>query len=420
MDKLIKGRGKTVKVKPEFTKRVIGVVINATPPGPMNTFSTVGDINRDGLPDIVVSGRNGKMVWLENPGTDGEWKQHLIDNVEKMECGGSLHDLTANGYLDVINGGDSRLDEIYWWENPGPRETGKWKRRMIAKTSSTQFHDTVIGDITGEGTISLVFDNQIAPGGTTLYRVPLPKDPRLSPWPGLEVIASGKCEPNPHHPYREDGIQPEEGLAIGDLDGDGKNELVCGTHWYKYTGHKDQPWEAHKFAAGYLTTKIAIGDIDGDGTNEIILSEGDPCVYGKTQGGKLSWFKPQENITGMWEEHVLEDRLLDAHSLQLGDICGNGRLDILVGEVGMADRDTDRYIVRPPRLIVFENSGRSNFTRHVIDEGTGIHEALLVDMLDRGVLDIAGKPLHGPEKWNVHVWYNQAIPTKPIWERSHE
>ncbi len=40
----------------------------------------------------------------------------------------------------------------------------------------------------------------------------------------------------------------------------------------------------------------------------------------------------------MCEEHVLEDFLLDAYPLQLGDVCGNGRLDILVGEVGVADR----------------------------------------------------------------------------------
>ena len=36
---------------PGFNKRVIGEVVNDTPPGPMNTFSAVGDINGNGLPD---------------------------------------------------------------------------------------------------------------------------------------------------------------------------------------------------------------------------------------------------------------------------------------------------------------------------------------------------------------------------------
>lgn len=383
--------------KLSFTKTVVGRVVNDVAYAQMNTFSNVGDINGDGWLDIVICGRNGKMVWLENRGPGEEWPQHFVDEVVSMECGGSLVDLTGNGYLDIINGSDARGNEIYWWENPGPAG-GRWIRRLIARTPNSQFHDTAIGDVTGDGRLSLLFTNQH--GGTNLYRVPLPKDPSVSPWPDLEVIAAGKTESNP---FRPEGVQPEEGLAIGDVDGDGQNEVVCGTHWYKRT---ERGWQEHKFAAGYITTKVAIGDLDGDGRNEIVLSEGDPCVYGKTQGGKVAWFKPKGDIADVWEEHVLENNLLDAHSLQLGDICGNGKLDILVGEVGMADRATDLYIIRLPRLIVYENDGKASFTRHVVDEGTGTHDALLRDMRNKGVLDIVGKPLHGEEKWNVHVWYN--------------
>jgi hypothetical protein len=321
-----------------------------------------------------------------------------------MECGGSLVDLTGNGHRDIINGGDFRSDEVYWWENPG-RPGAAWARRVLASTGATQIHDTIVGDVTGDGTASLVFTNQHGPGGTTIYRVPLPDDPTATPWPGLEVVASGKHEANPYRgPEREGDTQPDEGLAIGDVDGDGKHELVAGTHWYKYVRGR---WQGHKFASGYITTKIAVGDIDGDGRNEILLSEGDPCVYGKTQGGKLGWFKPQDDVTGMWEEHVLEEGLLDAHTLQLGDITGDGHLDILAGEVGEGDLGTGAYTSGLPRILVFENDGGANFARHVIDEGTGIHDGVLVDTLNRGWLDIVCKPLHGPDKWNVILFLNE-------------
>ncbi len=386
--------------KPRFVKKVIAEIKNDVPPAPMNTFSAVGDINNDGWLDVVVSGRNGKMVWVENKDEGKEWVVHLVDDqVESMECGGSLYDLTGNGYLDIINGGADSSTRIYWWENPGPKG-GKWKKRLIADTSYRQFHDTIIGDIKNDGKMYLVFTNQRGEnGGTNIYCVPLPDNPTVSPWPNLEIIATGKTELNP---FRKEGVQPEEGLAIGDIDGDGRNELVAGTHWYKYM---DGKWECHKFASGYITTKAAIGDIDGDGKNEIVLSEGDPCIYGKRQGGKIGWFKPGKDINDLWEEHVVDDYLLDAHSLQLGDICGNRRLDILVGEIGVADKSRN-YIIRKPRIMIYENMGNGEFIKHIVDEGTGIHDAVLADMRNKGVLDIVGKPLHGDEMWKLHVYLN--------------
>jgi len=51
------------------------------------------------------------MVWLENKGAGEKWEQHLVDEVDMMECGGSLYDLTGSGNLDIINGDDWRSDE---------------------------------------------------------------------------------------------------------------------------------------------------------------------------------------------------------------------------------------------------------------------------------------------------------------------
>jgi len=385
--------------KPSFTKKVIGMVNDDVPNAVFNALSVVGDINGDGFDDVVIGAVNGKLVWFENKGEIGEWKMHIIDDqVTNLECGGSLVDLTGNGLPDLICGNNAGGDGVYWWENTG-RPDEKWTKRLIIKTGHMQIHDTIVGDITGDGKKALIFTNQRTGKGTRIYYIPIPEDPTVSPWPDVQIIAEGKSEPNPYSPA---GFQPEEGLAIGDVDGDGVNELICGTHWYKYNG---KGWDGYKFASGYLTCKCAVGDVDGDGRNEIVLSEGDPVIYGKTQGGKLAWFKPKGDITEMWEEHVLEDNLLDAHSLQLGDICGNGKVDIFVGEIGVADKQRE-YKIRLPRLLVFENDGKGNFTRYVIDEGTGTHEAMLADTRKRGVLDIVGKPLHDAEIWNVHVWYN--------------
>jgi hypothetical protein len=257
---------------------------------------------------------------------------------------------------------------------------------VIAKTGFGQFHDEAIGDVTGDGVLSLLFTNQQQ---GALGRVPLPADPESSPWPNVEYIARG---------MKENG-QPEEGLEVADLDGDGRNEVVFGCHWYKFVAGA---WERHRYASGYITTVIAVGDVDGDGRPEIVLSEGDPCIYGHPEGGKLGWFKPGRDIRQPWTEHRVDEGLLDAHSLQVGDLCGHGRLDLVVGEIGIADQ----LEARPPRLLLYENLGGGRFQRHVLDQGVGTHHARLADFRGQGVLDIASRPLHGPDKGGIFIWFN--------------
>jgi len=318
-------------------------------------------------------------------------------------AGGRTIDLTGNGYPDIINGSEANNDEMSWWENTGKFD-GEWKRHVIAKTGRVQMHDTVIGEIKNDGLKYLVFTNQGT--ATTVYCVPIPSDPYQSPWPNLEVIASGKSLPNPQR-GRADSVQPDEGLALGDVDNDGLLEVVSGVSYYKWNG---KAWETVKFTdQNYITNKICVADIDRDGKNEILLSEGDSYIYGHDDGCKLAWFKPKDdNYKGFWTEHILDTGLLDAHSIAVADLCSNGYPDIFVGEIGAIKRggSCEDYIIRKPRLLIYENDGKGNFTtRHIIDEGTGIHEAVLVDLDGDGKLDIIGKPLHGAEKWNIHVWY---------------
>lgn len=380
---------------PSFRREVIGVLDNDHPTAPMNTLFQVADLNSDGRLDIFTSGRDGQMAWFENRG-GGAWERHLVAPVTCQECGGLAHDLTGNGRPDIVNGGDFRSDELAWWENPGERG-GEWTRRVIAKTGYGQFHDEALGDVTGDGRLSLLFSNQLAPGGAQLGIVPLPADPFQSPWPGIEIIARERAVKG----------QPEEGIAIADLDGDGRNEVIFGCCWYKFVAGE---WERHPYADDYITTLIAVADFDGDGFPEILLSEGDACIYGYPQGGKLGWFKPVDRthagIRRMWRERRIDENLLDPHSLQFGDLCGSGRLDLLVGEIGKKASLQEE----PPRLMIYENEGDGRFTRHVIDTGVGVHHARLADLTGDGTLDIASRSLHGPNKWQIYVWYNTAKP----------
>lgn len=394
--------------KPIFKKEIIGELVND---GHINTYGGVGHFRGTPHMDFAVCGRFGTMAWFENPGNEGEiWNKHIIGPSVAQECGGSAIDLTSTGLDDIINGSDGNSDEMCWYENPGMNNC-EWKRHLIVKTGMCQQHDTLIAPIKNDGINYLIFTNQNTKNrghkGTAIFCVPIPQDPFQSPWPNVEIVSDGKCLMNPLHPWNSLGIQSDEGLAYGDLDNDGQLELVCGVCLFKWvTDH----WIESRFTdKHYITTKIIIADIDCDGHQEIILSEGDSWIYGEKEGGKVAWFKPQGNdIFSKWSEHIIETGVLDGHSIAVADLCGNGKPDLFLGEIGGVNGDSEEYVVRPPRLMIYENDGNGQFlNRYIIDEGTGIHEAVLCDLNGNGKLDIIGKPLHGPEKYKIVAWYQQ-------------
>jgi hypothetical protein len=372
-----------------FERQVIGTLENPEggpggPAGAHNLLCVVGDLNRNGRPDIIIGPRYGSMAWFENPGEGGEWTKHILDpDISGLEAGGTLYDITGNGLPDLIAGGDYKHDELLWWENPG--EPGRpWKRHVIVKTGITQFHDQAVGVVTPDGIPSLVFwNNRIG----DLYRVPVPEDPAVTPWPGIELIRRGN---------------PNEGIAIGDVNGDGLDEIVAGDSWYEYVS-PDKGWLGHVFSHNYPFPRLKLADLDGDGKLEIIASEGDAHIYGNPEGGRAGWLHVGDDPTQPWEDHVLQEVTLDAHTLQVGDFCGNGHVDVYVGEMGIADVD------RPSQQIIFENDGTGRFTRRVVNEGDNNHEGKAADLTGNGVLDLVGKPLFDPGKWEVRVYYNRSV-----------
>jgi hypothetical protein len=162
------------------------------------------------------------------------------------------------------------------------------------------------GDLTGAGQLSFA-----APGAGIgrLLAIVFPEqqlnaDDHISAW----VAQTGTFQPSfPHH---MEELQFLTGPSIADVGGAPTPEIVEGSagyflHAYDVTGTEPLGWP--KFTGGWQVANAAIGDVDGDGLNEVVTltREGNLYVWDTTApAGAQEWPKKRHDLrnTGNYEE----------------------------------------------------------------------------------------------------------------------
>jgi hypothetical protein len=220
----------------------------------------------------LITGSKGKEAavgWLQAPPDPHQlpdWKWHRLQDAGWIM---SLiaTDMDADGDPDILVSDRRGPNQgVYWLEFPGHQAAaaGKpWKRHDIGR-ANPEILFIAQGDLDRDGRTDVVgcekksvlwFRN--TPDGWTKHVIPLP--------PG---VGGGKS------------------AAIGDIDADGRNDLVfacegakgdlSGTRWLSHKGSPaNDPWTSHEVAGspGLKYDRLVLHDIDGDGDPDILNCE---------------------------------------------------------------------------------------------------------------------------------------------------
>lgn len=353
------------------------------PPGSdQQTMSILLDVDGDGTSDFVIGcRRKGPALFWYRRQEEG-WKVYVLDPATlPLEAGGTYADIDGDGDRDLVAGEDSSGHKIYWWENPQPDYDPNvpWKRHEIKNSDGKKHHDQIFGDFLGEGKLQLIFWNQ---GANRLMLARIPADPKAEPWPAVEIWSSGKHA---------------EGIGAGDIDGDGKLDLLAGGRWFKHEG--ETRFAAYEIDDAQRDARHATADFDGDGRTDAVMVLGDGV-------GRLKWYaqKGDPKVKSSWIAHdLLGFDVKHGHSLAAADFDKNGKPDIFCGEMRKWTANDDHP---EARMWIFYGDGKGNFIKTEVASGFGVHEAKVGDLDGDGWPDILAKPYN----WDtprIDIWLNR-------------
>jgi len=284
-----------------------------------------GDLDRDGSVDIVYG-----PYWFAGPKFD---KRHEIypPKPEDREAYADhffawVYDFNGDGWNDILTAGFPGTP-AYVYENPRAEGHARhWPRHEVFNhvcNESPQFTNLV-----GDERPELVCTRDGSFGYATFD-----PDRPFQAWPFHAI--SDKMAPIPFG----------HGLGVGDVNGDGRIDLLMKDGWFEQPRSLDgaRTWTFHPVAFAPIGgADMFAYDVDGDGDNDVITS-----LAAHDFG--LAWYEQVRSGTGAdagdparFRQHIIMgDRpeqnryglvFSEPHSVKLADIDGDGLQDIITGK----------------------------------------------------------------------------------------
>jgi hypothetical protein len=312
------------------------------------------------------------------------WKRHTIDNSSKGADGVRLLDVNGDGLLDVATGWEEG-GVVRAYLNPGPgKSKAEWPAVTVGKVKSAE--DAVFFDLDNDGAIDVVSSCE---GGTkTVFVHWAPKDQSKY----LDASA-----------WKTEAFPATEKKAAWmfamplQMDGVGGVDLVVAAKGSGGVGWLEAPenprdlkaWKYHKLADASWIMSLRKTDMDGDGDLDILGSDR------KGKNSRIFWLENPKGA-GAWKEHVIGALGQQVMFLDIADLNGDGRREIVVP---VPSRNL--IILSPPK------DPREKWQEHRISfpatYGTS-KGARIVDVDGDGKMDIVGTCEHADKDLSGVFW----------------
>lgn len=309
------------------------------------------DLDRDGVGDLLVANlgtptpsdvTQGSVEWLRGIGPDRYRKVTLVSGLGRVADVRSA-DFDGDGDLDVLVGefGWRKVGSIFLLENETAEggESGKlrFRRRLIDPRPGSIHVPVVDLDRDGRPDFIALLSQQFETVVAYLNR-------------GGCRFEERTIFEAPHPNWGSSGIEVVDFDGDGDLDvvyanGDTLDDMIVkpyhGIQWLENRG--SFPFVHHRLLDLYGVHYAKTGDLDGDGDLDIVACTFLPFLSEKVAGAKdveaLIWL--EQKRPGVFERWSIESFTCDYPTIDVGDLDGDGDLDIVVGSMTMGKGEED-------------------------------------------------------------------------------
>jgi hypothetical protein len=324
--------------------------------------ATFGDLNNDGQADLIAG-----PFWFEGPTFE---KQHTFYEPKPFDPQGYsdnffayVHDFNGDGWNDILVYGFPGKDAS-WYQNPAGKNE-PWKRHVVLDAVDNE--SPTWGDVTGDGKPEII----CSVDGYFGYATPDWTAPERK-WTFHRISTQSA------------GGKFTHGLGIGDVNGDGRIDLLEKSGWWEQPESLDGDpvWKKHPFPfSGPGGAQMYVYDVDGDGLNDVITSlaaHGHGLVWYQQLPGQGSPKFKAHTITGAaTSDNPYGVKFSQIHAIDLIDIDGDGRKDIVTGKRWWAhgpqgDPEPDAPAVLYWFKLLRQKDGSVDWVPHLIDDDSGV------------------------------------------------